>query len=59
MGAAGEPVATGLVASLARPGGKVTGMAMMSAQMSGKRLELLYLYTCPARARRPVGLTAG
>jgi putative ABC transport system substrate-binding protein len=41
MGAVGEPVATGLVASLAHPGGNVTGMALMSAQTSGKRLELL------------------
>src|SRR5438874_9946410 len=41
MGATGEPVATGLVESLARPGGNVTGMALLSAQTSGKRLELL------------------
>jgi putative tryptophan/tyrosine transport system substrate-binding protein len=41
LGAAGEPVATGLVASLARPGGNITGMALMSAQTMGKRLELL------------------
>jgi putative ABC transport system substrate-binding protein len=37
----GEPVATGLVAGLAHPGGNVTRMALMSAQTSGKRLELL------------------
>jgi putative tryptophan/tyrosine transport system substrate-binding protein len=41
LGAAGEPVATGLVASLARPGGNITGMGLMSAQAMGKRLELL------------------
>jgi putative ABC transport system substrate-binding protein len=41
LGAAGEPVATGLVESLARPGGNITGMALMSAQTMGKRLELL------------------
>ena len=41
LGAAGEPVATGLVANLARPGGNITGMALMSAQTMGKRLELL------------------
>ena len=36
-----DPVATGLVASLARPGGNVTGLSSLAAQMSGKRLELL------------------
>jgi putative ABC transport system substrate-binding protein len=41
MGAAGDPVATGLVASLARPGGNVTGLASISPDISGKRLELL------------------
>jgi putative tryptophan/tyrosine transport system substrate-binding protein len=41
MGSGGEPVATGLVASLARPGGNVTGMSLIVPQISGKRLELL------------------
>jgi putative tryptophan/tyrosine transport system substrate-binding protein len=36
-----EPVRAGLVASLARPGGNVTGLATMSGQMGGKRLDLL------------------
>jgi putative tryptophan/tyrosine transport system substrate-binding protein len=40
-GIAANPVETGLVASLARPGGNITGMSMMSSQLSGKRLELL------------------
>jgi putative ABC transport system substrate-binding protein len=38
---AANPVETGLIASLARPGGNVTGMSMMSSQLGGKRLELL------------------
>jgi putative ABC transport system substrate-binding protein len=39
--AVGEPVKTGLVASLARPGGNVTGLSLLTSEMSGKRLELL------------------
>ena len=40
-GIAADPVATGLIASLARPGGNIAGMTMMSPQLGGKRLELL------------------
>jgi len=36
-----DPVGTGFVASLARPGGNVTGNSAMSPELSGKRLELL------------------
>jgi len=41
MAHGGDPVAQGFVASLARPGGNVTGVANLSAELSGKRLELL------------------
>jgi len=41
MAAAGDPLGSGLVASLARPGGNVTGMSLMAPDLGGKRLELL------------------
>jgi putative tryptophan/tyrosine transport system substrate-binding protein len=37
----GDPVTSGLIASLARPGGNVTELSLMAAELSGKRLELL------------------
>jgi putative ABC transport system substrate-binding protein len=37
----GDPVGVGLVASLARPGGNITGFAGLSPELNGKRLEIL------------------
>jgi putative ABC transport system substrate-binding protein len=37
----GDPLQNGLVASLARPGGNITGLASLSAELVGKRLELI------------------
>jgi putative ABC transport system substrate-binding protein len=39
--AAGDPLTTGIVASLAHPGGNITGLSQMAPELSGKRLELL------------------
>jgi putative tryptophan/tyrosine transport system substrate-binding protein len=38
----GDPVGTGLVASLARPGGNITGISLMAAEMHGKCVELFH-----------------
>ena len=41
MGTSGDPITTGLIASLARPGGNVTGMSGFSPEATVKRLELV------------------
>jgi putative tryptophan/tyrosine transport system substrate-binding protein len=41
MVAVGDPVGTGIVGSLARPGGNITGMSQMTSEIAPKRLELL------------------
>jgi putative ABC transport system substrate-binding protein len=41
MGPAGDPIATGLVTSLARPEGNVTGLSATSAELAAKNLELI------------------
>ncbi len=41
MIAVGDPIGTGLIASLAQPGGNITGLSSMAVDLEGKRLELL------------------
>jgi putative ABC transport system substrate-binding protein len=41
MAVSADPVGDGLVASLARPGGNITGLSVMTYEITGKRLELL------------------
>ncbi|MBI2154981.1 MAG: ABC transporter substrate-binding protein [Candidatus Rokubacteria bacterium] len=41
MASTGDALASGLVESLARPGGNITGLTQMAPEMAGKRLELL------------------
>ena len=44
-----DPIAKGLAVSLARPGGSATGVAMMAAQLDGKRASLLHEFVPAAR----------
>ena len=45
--ASSDPISTGIVASLARPGGNITGFSLMAADLSAKRLELLQILLQP------------
>jgi putative ABC transport system substrate-binding protein len=58
MASSGDPVTEGLITSLARPGGNITGLSSLSPQLSGKRLELLK-ETLPAVSRIAVLWKAG
>jgi putative ABC transport system substrate-binding protein len=49
MAPAGDPVGTGLVPSLARPGGNVTGISAATAEVAGKSVELLHEFLPAAR----------
>ena len=48
--AAGDPVAAGLVSSLAQPGGNVTGLSGMAPELEGKRLQL-FMQAVPTLSR--------
>jgi ABC-type uncharacterized transport system substrate-binding protein len=41
FGVANDPLGTGLVASLSRPGGNVTGLSLLAPDIAGKRLEIV------------------
>ena len=51
MTTASDPVAAGLVKSLARPGGNITGLANLSAELGPKRLEMLLAITSASRPK--------
>ena len=58
MVSVGDPVGTGLIASLARPGGNITGLSDANVEMSAKRVELLK-QTVPAASRMAIVLNPG
>ena len=58
MGYDNDPVGSGFVASLARPGGNITGLSALSPEFSGKRLELLK-ETIPRLSRVAVMVNSG
>src|SRR6185503_19818101 len=41
MAAVGDPIAAGFIASLARPGGNITGTSLLATELSAKRVQLL------------------
>ena len=58
MAVSADPVGDGLIASLARPGGNLTGLSIMTPDLTGKRLELLS-EAVPGLARVALLLDAG
>lgn len=58
MAVSADPVGDGLVASLAQPGGNLTGLSAMTPELTGKRLELL-TEAVPGLARVALLLNAG
>src|SRR4029453_13661529 len=42
VAASSDPISSGIVASLANPGGNITGLSLMASDLSAKRLELLH-----------------
>jgi putative ABC transport system substrate-binding protein len=56
---AGDPVGAGYVASLARPGGNVTGLSNQSADLTSKRLELLREVVVPSLRGLAIMMNAG
>ena len=50
-----DPVATGLVASFARPSGNLTGFTILNEELIAKRLELLCDLLPPGQGNRPAG----
>jgi putative ABC transport system substrate-binding protein len=47
--AVGEPIAVGLVSNMARPGGNITGLSLLTNELSGRRLKLLVDWVGKAR----------
>jgi ABC-type uncharacterized transport system substrate-binding protein len=58
LGAVGDPVGSGIVPSLARPGGNITGASLLNAELSGKGLQLLK-EAVPAASRVAVFWNSG
>jgi ABC-type uncharacterized transport system substrate-binding protein len=57
--AASDPVASGFVASLARPGANVTGLSFLTPELAGKHLELLKQVQHVRDTARRVGTLSG